>query len=175
MTAVVEFLDKSFNVVYTLTPTETYQRVDMFTGVTVAWIRTTEPNVEYAVYDPDGVTVIATGTIPTTEDLFSNWTGSLYFDFRLASVPPEALPTPVPMGSDAPDVNAERLMSMRWFDNRERWSKERLIDIGIQGDRFPTVRIHRLGLYRTRQWEIVCAASVLQCIVAIEEDAEVLR
>lgn len=86
-----------------------------------------------------------------------------------------SLDAPTPMGTDALGQTDERKMSLRWQDDRERWSKERVIDLGLGGDLFPTVRLFRLGLYRTRQWELVCPTSILQCVVAVEEDAEVLR
>lgn len=85
------------------------------------------------------------------------------------------LEAPVPMGTDALGQMDDRAMSLRWQDDRTRWSKERVLDLGRGGDLFPTVRLFRLGLYRTRQWEIVCPTSILQCVVAVEEDAEVLR
>lgn len=65
-------------------------------------------------------------------------------------------------------------MSLRWQDNRKQWSKERLIQLGLVGDMFPTVRMFRMGVYRTRQWEFVCSTSMIQCVVAVEEDMEVL-
>ena len=86
-----------------------------------------------------------------------------------------SLETPTPMGDDTAGNTEERFMSLRWQDDRERWSKERLVDLGTTGNTFPTIRFHRLGMYRTRQWEIVCSSPVLQCVVVMEEDAEVTR
>jgi len=94
-----------------------------------------------------------------------------------------ALDAPTPMGSDAdttliaPDDLglSTRMMSLRWLDDRLRWSKEKLIDLGASGDMFPTVRMFRLGVYRSRQWEFVFPANVVQCLATVEEDAEVLR
>lgn len=85
------------------------------------------------------------------------------------------LDTPTPMGSDTAGTTDNRYMSLRWQDDRQTWSNERIIDLGQTGNRFPTIRFHRLGVYRSRQWELVCTATVLQCIVAMEEDAEVAQ
>ena len=78
------------------------------------------------------------------------------------------LAAPTPMGEDTAALTEDRFMSLRWFDDRERWSKERMIDLGQTGDMFPTIRFHRLGTYRTRQWEVVLPANVAQCVVMMD-------
>jgi hypothetical protein len=94
-----------------------------------------------------------------------------------------ALDAPTPLGTDADTTSiasediglSTRTMTLRWQDDRLRWSKEKTIDLGATGDMFPTVRLFRLGVYRSRQWEFVFPASIVQCLAIVEEDAEVLR
>lgn len=88
-------------------------------------------------------------------------------------------PTPMP---DAPDgaypdavLETPALMTVRWCDDRSRWSNEWQIDLGKAGDAFPTVRRHRLGMYRTRQFELVLPSPAIQCVVLMEADDEVCR
>lgn len=86
-----------------------------------------------------------------------------------------ALDAPTPMGEDNAAQLDARGMTLRWMDDRERWSQPREINLGTGGDMFPTVRLFRLGMYRSRLWEFVCPANVVQCLAVVEEDAEVLR
>lgn len=86
-----------------------------------------------------------------------------------------SLDTPTPMGTDTVSSTTARSMTVRWNDDRQRWSNQRILDLGTTGDMFPTLRLHQLGHYRTRQWEIVCTADVVQCVVMVEEEAELLR
>lgn len=82
---------------------------------------------------------------------------------------------PVEPTDDAVGITDTRAMILRFCDERVHWSKERAIDLGTVGDMFPTVRLHRLGIYRTRQWEFVMPTNIIQCLAVVEEDAEVLR
>ena len=84
---------------------------------------------------------------------------------------PTSLPAPVPL---APEVGIDPLepVILRWQDDIRGWGLERIITLGQSGDRFPCILIHRLGVYRTRQWELSCSSSTV--IVSIEEEAEVI-
>lgn len=98
------------------------------------------------------------------------------FDFKQATNYVADPYAPTPMGDDRAVFDAEdRSMTMRWRDSMGDWSREEMIDLGAQSDMFPMVRRWRLGMYRTRQWEFVFPADVVQCLVSVEEDVEVLR
>lgn len=94
------------------------------------------------------------------------------FDVPSPTPTPTPLPSPSPLGSDA--TGADRQMLLRWSNNRGQFVYERQIPLGDTGDTYPVHWLRRLGIYRTRQWEIVCASPIVQCIVSMEEDAEVL-
>ena len=79
--------------------------------------------------------------------------------------------TPVPMGSD---VSEGGQITVRWRDDGRAWENERVFQLGDTGDRYPAAWRYRLGHYRTRQWEIVCASPIPAVIVFLEEEAEVL-
>ena len=126
---------------------------------------------------------------PVTSELFSlsdgkiyvvgadtnlNGAKRVYVSSRSAAppAPPAPLPTPIPLGSDSTDGGQ---MTVRWDNDRTGWKDERHVSLGDVGDTYLVHRLRRLGIYRTRQWELVCASPVVQCVVSMEEDAEVFR
>ncbi len=74
----------------------------------------------------------------------------------------------------SPDF-AENYMVIRWQNNRSLvWSKEHPISLNhLEGSPL-TVRLRSLGIYRSRQWEIIAQAAVPLVIVAVEEEADIL-
>ena len=79
---------------------------------------------------------------------------------------------PIPMGTD---VGEGGQISLRWQDDGRAWCVERPLELGSTGERFPCAFIHRLGQYRTRQWELVCSATIPTIVVSVEEEVEVLE
>ena len=64
---------------------------------------------------------------------------------------------------------------LRWRDNGEGpWTGERHIDLGRQGEREITAKLPRMGVFRTRQFELAVTDSVPVNIVSAEMDLEVL-
>jgi hypothetical protein len=64
---------------------------------------------------------------------------------------------------------------LRWRDNGEGpWTGERHIDLGRQGESEITAKLSRMGVFRTRQFELAVTDSVPVSIVSAEMDLEVL-
>lgn len=63
---------------------------------------------------------------------------------------------------------------VRWKDDNRKWSQPRLVSLGDQGDRQIVQRLSRLGMYRTRQYEISVTDPVPVVFGEPEEDIEVL-
>lgn len=64
---------------------------------------------------------------------------------------------------------------LRWRDNGEGpWTGERHIDLGRQGEKEITAKLPRMGVFRTRQFELAVTDSVPVNIVSAEMDLEVL-
>jgi hypothetical protein len=66
------------------------------------------------------------------------------------------------------------LLMLRWRDNGKHWQNYRLLPLNAQGDYDQIEHIHRLGRYRTRQWEIVYTDSAPAAFVSAELDVEVV-
>lgn len=68
------------------------------------------------------------------------------------------------------ELITERKLLIRWRDNGKReWSNYREIALGEIGETDMAKRIHGLGQYRTRQYEIVCSSNGPITIAGIEE------
>jgi hypothetical protein len=169
-------------------PSEEWQQqvIDNGEGSVVAHVYTEYPQaVAWEVLDSDSA-VVASGVLESGVTLdISAYSAEAWIQVKLY-VAVDTLDAPTPMGLDNPYITPDLpptaperpdipMMSLRWMDDRERWSKERLIDLGEAGDHFPTVRFHRLGMFRSRQFELVMASPAIQCVVAFEADDEVLR
>lgn len=78
----------------------------------------------------------------------------------------------------APDKTPDmgnRYAVIRWRDNKSAvWSKEHIIDLGQIGPVPLTLTIKRLGVYRSRQWELVAQSAVPFVFLAVEEEIEFL-
>ena len=65
--------------------------------------------------------------------------------------------------------------TLRWRDNGEGpWTGSREIDLGRQGERELTVRLPRMGVFRTRQFEFSVTDDVPVNVVSAEMDLDVL-
>ena len=71
----------------------------------------------------------------------------------------------------APEVAA--FIQLRYRDDRGEWKKD--WNVEIRRSASPTWKIRRVGLYRTRQYEIVMQAALPQVVVGMEEDVVVTR
>lgn len=65
-------------------------------------------------------------------------------------------------------------IEIRWRDDGKFWTNWKQISLGEIGEKKRFVDVHRLGLYRTRQYEIQCSDPVELNITDIETDEEVL-
>jgi hypothetical protein len=63
----------------------------------------------------------------------------------------------------------------RWKDDNRGWSNEHQLPLGNSGDTNIVVERHRLGSYRTRQWEFSVTNKGRICFGGVEEDITVLR
>lgn len=73
-----------------------------------------------------------------------------------------------------PDMT-ERYLVIRWQDDRRNaWSKEHTIQLGRLGQVPMTLKVPALGMYRSRQWELIAQSAVPFVIVSVEEEAELL-
>ena len=175
MTTTVDFYDKTGAITTSMTLTSTYQRQTIVGySPTISYCLVNSSTAQWIGYD-EYLNEIGSGTFTEGVPLMINILNIMYLDVREPGTPKPALPAPTPLGTDAAAQNDDRGMTMRWMDDRTRWSKEKSLDLGHGGVMFPTVRLFRLGIYRSRQWEFVFPANVVQCLVAVEEDAEVLR
>jgi hypothetical protein len=72
------------------------------------------------------------------------------------------------------DINsvAPTLM-IRWRDDGNKaWGNTRNLNMGLAGDTEFYIRLHRLGAYRSRQYEISCTDNIPIGIVSVEENIE---
>jgi hypothetical protein len=89
---------------------------------------------------------------------------------------------PYELGSDFPQTAYDQpagptvqTVTIRWNDDAsERWSKEHTLTAGPSSDTEFLAQRFRLGMYVSRQWEIVVATKHPVCIVSAEEEAELL-
>lgn len=73
------------------------------------------------------------------------------------------------------DIGDAPNLMIRWKDNnRNTWSNEHLLNMGDLGESDIVARIHRTGVYRTRQYEISASDNVPVIYGGVEEDFEVL-
>ena len=77
-----------------------------------------------------------------------------------------------------PDLNypdaglpwVEKWLLVRWQDNRsERWSKQKMISLGKQGETNLIRKLQPMGTYRSRQFEFVLTDAVAAVISSIED------
>lgn len=74
--------------------------------------------------------------------------------------------------SDMSDVE----LTIKWRDNGEtEWKTERLLNFGSPGTTELSKRINNLGIYKSRQYEIVMTGNNPFAITRIEEDFEYLK
>lgn len=67
-------------------------------------------------------------------------------------------------------------MTIRWRDDgKNKWSNEHFVDLKFTGNTGFTARLHRLGIYRTRQYEIAVTENIPFVLVGMEENIEVLN
>ncbi len=69
---------------------------------------------------------------------------------------------------------ANPTIEIRWKDDGKFWTNWKQISLGEIGEKKRFVDVHRLGIYRTRQYEIQCSDPVELNITDIETDEEVL-
>ena len=69
------------------------------------------------------------------------------------------------LGADEP-----RGMVVRWRDNGRRWSKEHVIDLGLQGDTKMVRELRPMGQFKTRQYEFVMVDRIPQAIYSLQEN-----
>lgn len=85
--------------------------------------------------------------------------------------PGKETPIIIPPGLD---WYANAIFSLRWRDDMGPWKNERIINMTDFSAKDPDFTLNRLGIYHTRQWEIV-SMSAWPCIaVYMEEDADVI-
>lgn len=66
------------------------------------------------------------------------------------------------------------MIEIRWKDDGKYWSNWRQLPLGQIGEKKQYVEAYRLGIYRTRQYEIRCTDPVELNISSIEVDEEVM-
>lgn len=72
----------------------------------------------------------------------------------------------------APD-DSYRWVAIRWNDDRKNtWSKEHVLSLGKIGPSPLVLKTPRLGMYKTRQWEIVAQSDVPLIIFSVEEEVD---
>jgi len=70
---------------------------------------------------------------------------------------------------------SEPKFMFRWRQNNADWSPWEEFSLGLTGDSSIVLEINRRGIFRTRQYEFACTASVPVSFIDAEEDIEVLR
>ncbi len=71
------------------------------------------------------------------------------------------------------DMDDEAQLMIRWKDdNSKEWNGELFGSLGRRGDSISPIQFRRLGMYRTRQWEIVVSDNIPVTLVEIEEDID---
>lgn len=70
---------------------------------------------------------------------------------------------------------SDAVVMLRWKNDNTTWSNERHINLGPAGNTDIVDEQHRLGSYRTRQWEISVTNKGRISIGGVEEDITVLR
>lgn len=79
------------------------------------------------------------------------------------------------LSTDKAVDDSDRPLVIRWQDNRSLvWSKEHTVSLSRIGPAPMTLKIPSLGIYRSRQWEIIAQSAVPLIIAAVEEEAEQL-
>lgn len=74
------------------------------------------------------------------------------------------------------DLGSTPQFLVRWRDDgASEWKNWHELSLGDEGESELTVRLHRTGSYRTRQYEFLCNAEVQLVFINAEEDIEVLR
>ncbi len=69
----------------------------------------------------------------------------------------------------------EPVFQFRWKDNGKDWSTWRTKSLGKLGEDQITVEFSRLGMYKTRQYEIVHSGNSDFILVDAEEDVDLMR
>jgi len=69
----------------------------------------------------------------------------------------------------------EPKIKLRWRDNNGLWSNWKTMSLGKMGETNFIISLKRLGIYRTRQYEIIHSENSDFILVSLEEDADVLR
>ena len=78
-------------------------------------------------------------------------------------------------GPDKTPDTEERPMVIRWQDNRTLvWSKEHTISLARVGPAPITLKMLSMGIYRSRQIEIIMQTAAPLVLVSVEEEAEQL-
>lgn len=168
----IEFYDKFAALASTVTLTSEFQHITLFGEVTFASALTSASGVEYIAYYLDEETIADSGVMVPGVALDLEGLSASWIDVRLVAA---TLPLPTPMPETFDPVTDLPNLSVRWLTDREKWSKEHLVNLGFQGDAYPTARFKRMGMYHTRQYELVASSPVVALIVAVEEEAELLR
>lgn len=70
---------------------------------------------------------------------------------------------------------SEPVCTMRYRDENEDWSQEEQISLGQMGEYNNTIRLKRLGRYRTRQFEFACTDAVGFVFSGAKEDMILVR
>ena len=82
-------------------------------------------------------------------------------------------PTPMPDTSTWPDSaesDLEKILTIRWQDNREgHWSKLKQISLGKQGQSSLLRKLCPMGVYKSRQFELVMSDNAPFTISSIED------
>lgn len=115
---------------------------------------------------------VRTNAVDSTPIRFSRVTGHLDFGTHKRKLAKEML---IRLKRGYGTSTTPPYAMLRWRDNGEGpWTGERLIDLGLQGNREITARLPRMGVFRTRQFEIAITDAVPVSIVSAEMDVEVL-
>lgn len=57
-------------------------------------------------------------------------------------------------------ISRDPKLQVRWNDDNKRWSNWKHLSLGQEGDSNIMMKLHRTGIYKARQYEIVCSDSV---------------
>ena len=69
----------------------------------------------------------------------------------------------------------EPKVKLRWKDDNKLWSNWKELSLGKMGDTDFILSLRRLGMYRTRQYELTHSENSDFILVSMEEDVEVLK
>lgn len=151
---------------------------DTYMGSSVTgWTSVPEAGVTLC-YDKGGSTIYALDPSSRTDAAkgipfrFSRVTGHLDFGTHKRKLAKEML---IRLKRGQGSSTTVPYAVLKWRDNGEGpWTGERHIDLGLQGNREITARLPRMGVFRTRQFELSISDSVPVNIVSAEMDLEVL-